>query len=214
MGGINKQFLPLGDSTVIGMSLSALQRCESIREIVVVTRAVDVSKVEKVAESLHISKLKCVTVGGATRQDSVLNGCKEVSSDTEFIAIHDGARPLVLPSDIEECIENARIHGGSTLGVPVKDTIKVVQSGMIVDTPNRSSLFITQTPQTFRKDVYFKGIEHAKNNHLNFTDDCQLVESIGVKVFMTVGHYSNVKITTPEDIPFAETLLKGLIENV
>jgi 2-C-methyl-D-erythritol 4-phosphate cytidylyltransferase len=98
--------------------------------------------------------------------------------------------------------------------VPVKDTIKVVQNGMIVDTPNRSSLFITQTPQTFKKDIYFNGVEHAKSNNLNFTDDCQLVENIGINVFMTVGHYSNIKITTPEDIPFAETLLKGLIDNV
>jgi 2-C-methyl-D-erythritol 4-phosphate cytidylyltransferase len=196
------------------MSLSALQCCESIREIVVVTRDSDISQVESIAKSLNISKLKCVTVGGATRQESVLNGCKEVSSDTNLITIHDGARPLVLPVDIEQCIENARRYGGSTLGVPVKDTIKVVQNGMIVDTPNRSSLFITQTPQTFKKDIYFNGVEHAKSNNLNFTDDCQLVESIGINVFMTVGHYSNIKITTPEDIPFAETLLKGLIDNV
>lgn len=212
MSGVNKQFLPLGNSTVIGMSLTALQNCPSIKEIVVVTKLEDISKVKNIADSLNIFKLKSIVIGGNTRQESVLNGLKEISSDTTLISIHDGARPLVTPTDIESCIGNARIYGGATLGVPVKDTIKVVENGLITDTPNRSMLYITQTPQTFKKDIYFKGVEYANKKHLNFTDDCQLVESIGVKVFMTIGHYSNIKITTPEDIQLAETLLKGLIE--
>lgn len=212
MGGVNKQFLSLGNSTVIGLSLTALQVCSSVKEIIVVTKLEDIPKVRTIADSQNISKLKSITVGGNTRQESVLNGLKEISSDTTLISIHDGARPLVTPIDIESCIHDARIHGGATLGVPVKDTIKVVRNGVITDTPNRSMLYITQTPQTFKKDIYFKGIEYANKNHLDFTDDCQLVESIGIKVFMTMGRYSNIKITTPEDIQLAETLLKGLIE--
>lgn len=209
MGGVNKQFLPLGSSNVVGMSMSKLQSCPSIKEIIVVARSQDIPTINDIAIQLNISKLKAVTVGGNTRQDSVLNGFKLVSTDTELVTIHDGARPLVIMEDIEKSIQDARTHGGATLGVPVKDTIKVVNDNFIVDTPNRQTLYITQTPQTFKKSIYCEGLEHAKKNNLNFTDDCQLVESIGCRVFMTLGHYSNIKITTPEDIQVAENILKG-----
>lgn len=209
MGGVNKQFLKLGNSTVIGMSLKAFQDCESVSEIIVVTKLDDISKVETIAKDLNITKLKSVTVGGNTRQESVLNGCKKVSQDTSLITIHDGARPLVLVEDIEKCIANARVYGGATLGVPVKDTIKVVNDNLITDTPYRPSLYITQTPQTFKKSIYFRGVEFAERNNLDFTDDCQLVEAMGYKIYMTTGNYSNIKITTPEDIHIAEILLKN-----
>ena len=213
MKGINKQFLKLGDTTVIGMSMKAFQECESIKEIVVVTKIDDVEKVKKVAKDLNVTKLKSVTIGGSTRQESVINGCRKVSEDTSLITIHDGARPLILSQDIEKCISNARVYGGATLGVPVKDTIKVVNDNLIVDTPYRPSLYITQTPQTFKKSIYFRGVEFAERNHLDFTDDCQLAEAMGYKVYMTTGHYSNIKITTPEDISIAEILLKRLVDN-
>lgn len=209
MGGVNKQFLKLGNFTVIGMSLKAFQDCESVSEIIVVTKLDDISKVETIAKDLNITKLKSVTVGGNTRQESVLNGCKKVSQDTSLITIHDGARPLVLVEDIEKCIANARVYGGATLGVPVKDTIKVVNDNLITDTPYRPSLYITQTPQTFKKSIYFRGVEFAERNNLDFTDDCQLVEAMGYKIYMTTGNYSNIKITTPEDIHIAEILLKN-----
>lgn len=210
MGGINKQFLSLGNSTVIGLSMKALQECESIKEIILVTKQEDIQRVKEIAQSLDITKLKDIVIGGNTRQESVLNGCKKLSKDTQLIAIHDGARPLVISQDVENCISNARVYNGSTLGVPVKDTIKVVEDNLIKDTPHRPSLYITQTPQVFKKSIYFRGVEFAQRNSLDFTDDCQLVEAMGYKVYMTVGHYSNIKITTPEDIDIAEILLKGL----
>ena len=92
--------------------------------------------------------------------------------------------------------------------MPVKDTIKTVDGGLIVDTPPRSSLYITQTPQIFKRNLYFEGIDFALEHSLDFTDDCQLVEAIGGKVAMTVGDYTNIKITTPGDIAIAEVLLK------
>lgn len=90
----------------------------------------------------------------------------------------------------------------------MKDTIKVVDDGLITDTPPRKSLYITQTPQIFKKKLYFEGIDFALEHNLDFTDDCQLVEAIGGKVYMTTGDYTNIKITTPEDIKLAETLLE------
>lgn len=207
MGGINKILLPLGKSTVIGNTMLAFQNTESIKEIIIVSRPQDFDAIKSEAEKLGISKLKMCVEGGSTRQESVSNGVKHVSRDTDFIAVHDGARPLVKPEHIENVIKDASVFGSATLGVAVKDTIKVVSDGLIVDTPYRPSLYITQTPQVFRKKIYFEGIDFALEHGLDFTDDCQLVEAIGYKVYMTAGDYTNIKITTPEDIKIAEVLL-------
>lgn len=207
MQGVNKILLPLGDKLVIGVTMSAFQNCESVREIVIVAREQDIPEIKAEAERIGITKLAACTTGGATRQESVINGIRCISKETEMVAIHDGARPLVKPEHIEKAIKDARIFGGATLGVPVKDTIKTVDDGIITDTPPRSSLYITQTPQVFKRKLYFEGIDFALEHNLDFTDDCQLVEAIGGKVYMTVGDYTNIKITTPEDIKLAEIML-------
>ncbi len=208
MGGVNKILLPLGERLVIGITMQAFQACESVKEIIIVARECDIPAIRAEAESAGITKLKECTVGGDTRQQSVINGIRCISKDTELVAVHDGARPLVKPEHIEKAIKDALVFGGATLGVPVKDTIKVVDDGLITDTPPRNSLYITQTPQNFKKKLYFEGIDFALEHNLDFTDDCQLVEAIGGKVYMTTGDYTNIKITTPEDIKLAETLLE------
>lgn len=208
MGGVNKILLPLGDRKVIGVTMQAFQSCESVYEIIIVAREDDIPAIQAEAEAAGITKLAACTTGGATRQESVINGIRKISKETEFVAVHDGARPLVKPEHIEKVIKDASVFGGATLGVPVKDTIKTVDGGLIIDTPPRSSLYITQTPQIFKRDLYFEGIDFALEHGLDFTDDCQLVEAIGGKVAMTVGDYTNIKITTPEDIDIAEVLLR------
>lgn len=208
MQGVNKILMPLGKTNVIGNTLLAFEGCESVKDIVIVCRESDKEEIRKTAESLGISKLHSFANGGETRQKSVVNGLRKIASDTEMIAIHDGARPLVKPEHIERVIKDASVFGGATLGVPVKDTIKVVCDGLIDDTPARSSLYITQTPQIFKRRLYFEGVDFAEEHGLDFTDDCQLIEAIGTKVYMTIGDYKNIKITTPEDIDIAEVLLK------
>ena len=208
MGGVNKILLPLGDRKVIGVTMQAFQSCESVYEIIIVAREDDIPAIQAEAEAAGITKLAACTTGGATRQGSVINGIRKISKETELVAVHDGARPLVKPEHIERVIKDASVFGGATLGVPVKDTIKTVDGGLIIDTPPRSSLYITQTPQIFKRDLYFEGIDFALEHGLDFTDDCQLVEAIGGKVAMTVGDYTNIKITTPEDIDIAEVLLR------
>ena len=207
MGGVNKILLPLGDRKVIGVTMQAFQACDSVSEIIIVAREDDIPAIQAEAEAAGITKLAACTTGGATRQESVINGIKKISKETQLVAVHDGARPLVKPEYIEKVIKDASVFGGATLGVPVKDTIKAVDGGLIIDTPPRSSLYITQTPQIFKRDLYFEGIDFALEHGLDFTDDCQLVEAIGGKVAMTVGDYTNIKITTPEDIDIAEVLL-------
>ena len=207
MGGVNKILLPLGDRLVIGVTMQAFQKCESVSEIIIVARKADIPAIRAEAEAAGITKLKECTTGGDTRQASVINGVRCISKGTELIAVHDGARPLVKPEHIELTIKDASVFGGATLGVPVKDTIKTVSDGLITDTPPRKYLYITQTPQVFRRDLYFEGIDFALEHGLDFTDDCQLVEAIGGKVAMTTGDYTNIKITTPEDIKLAEVML-------
>jgi len=208
MGGVNKILLPLGDRLVIGVTMQAFQKCESVSEIVIVARESDIPAIKSEAEAAGITKLAACTTGGSTRQESVINGIKMISKEAELVAVHDGARPLVKPEHIEKVIRDASVFGGATLGVPVKDTIKTVDDGLITDTPPRSSLYITQTPQIFKRSLYFEGIDFALEHGLDFTDDCQLVEAIGGKVAMTTGDYTNIKITTPEDIKLAEVLMK------
>lgn len=207
MNGVNKILLPLGESNVIGCTLSAFQKCGSIEDIVVVCREQDREEIQKTADKLGITKLHEFAQGGSTRQQSVINGLRRISADTEMIAVHDGARPLIKPEHIEKTIKDASVFGGAVLGVPVKDTIKVVRDGLIEDTPHRPSLYITQTPQIFKRRLYFEGVDFALEHELDFTDDCQLIEAVGIKVCMTVGDYTNIKITTPEDIKIAQLLL-------
>ena len=207
MQGVNKILLPLGKTNVIGCTLTAFQKCESITDIVVVCRSQDEEEIRKTADSLGITKLHGFAQGGSTRQQSVINGLRKISPDTEMIAVHDGARPLVNPAHIEKTIKDASVFGGAVLGVPVKDTIKIVHDGLIEDTPHRPSLYITQTPQVFKRRLYFEGVDFALEHELDFTDDCQLMEAIGVKVCMTTGDYKNIKITTPEDLKVAEAFV-------
>ena len=207
MGGVNKILLPLGDTVVIGVTLRAFEKADSIKEIIVVCKADDAEKIRQEAERIGIKKPLKFAEGGATRQQSVINGIRCICAETQLLAIHDGARPLVKTEHIEAVIKDAGVFGGATLGVPVKDTIKVVDDGLITDTPARSTLYITQTPQVFKRRLYFEGVDFALEHELDFTDDCQLAEAIGGKVYMTIGDYTNIKITTPEDIKIAETIL-------
>ena len=207
MGGeVSKILLPLGERLVIGVTMLAFERCEYVSEIVISARQQDIPAIKQEAESAGIKKLRAVVKGGQTRQQSVINGLREISKETEFVAIHDGARPLVKPDDIARTIKDASVFGGAVLGVPVKDTIKTVEDGLVVDTPPRKFLYITQTPQVFRKKLYYEGVDFALEHGLDFTDDCQLAEAVGGKIFMTQGDYTNIKITTPEDIDIANLL--------
>ncbi len=206
MGGVNKILMPLNSSTVIGVCLSKFQECPDVAEIIIVTKQENFQPIQEIAENLNITKLSHITEGGDTRQKSVMQGLKLVSKDSAYIAVHDGARPLVKTEHISKVIQDARVFGGATLGVPVKDTIKTVDDGLITDTPPRASLWITQTPQVFKKRLYFEAVDFALEHNLDFTDDCQLVEAVGGKICMTRGDYTNIKITTPEDIQIAEVL--------
>ncbi|MBP0957246.1 MAG: 2-C-methyl-D-erythritol 4-phosphate cytidylyltransferase [Oscillospiraceae bacterium] len=207
MEGINKQLALLGGVPVIARSMMVFQGLEEVGEIIVSARPEDMDTIENIAMIYGISKFAGCAEGGETRQQSVVNALKRVSKETSLIAVHDGARPLVKAEFIKQCIRDASIFGGAALAVPVKDTIKQAEGGFVTDTPDRSRLFITQTPQIFKKKLYFDGVNFAADHELDFTDDCQLAEAVGGKIHLTVSDYRNIKITTPEDMAIAEAIL-------
>jgi len=210
MGGEDKIFLPVSGIPVVARSLLAFENCEDISEIVVVTKENSIKKIRELAEEYGINKLKAVVSGGATRAESVRNGVEAVSENADFVAIHDGARPLVLPEDISRCAHDAFHCGGAVLAVPVTDTIKYgKKNGFVEYTPAREKLFAAQTPQIFDINVYKSAMERAFRELSDWTDDSRIFENDARKVFLTPGKRYNIKITSPEDILIAEALLKG-----
>ena len=171
MCGVNKILAPLGERLVIGITMQKFEACESVKEIIVVARETDIPAIEAEAKAAGITKLTACVTGGSTRQKSVINGIRCISSDTDLISVHDGARPLIKPEHIEKVIKDASVFGGAALGVQVKDTIKMVEDGLITDTPPRKFLYITQTPQIFKRRLYFEGVDFALEHDLDFTDD-------------------------------------------
>lgn len=203
MKSIDKQLALINSIPVIIKAIMAFETCSSVLDIIVVTTIEKIPIINSLLSEYNINKVQAVIVGDKTRQASVLCGLNSVSKESKFIGIHDGARPLIAPCHIENVIKDARVFGGATLGVPIKDTIKIVNDGLIVDTPDRSKIYTIQTPQVFKKSIYYDAVNFALANNLDFTDDCQLVEAMGIKICLTAGSYKNIKITTPEDLIFA-----------
>lgn len=205
--GTPKQLLPLGDRPVIAHTLSVFERTACIDEIVLVAREDDIPALRVIADTYGIHKLTSIVVGGADRQQSVSNGVHACSNAAVF-AIHDGARPLVRPEDIEAVVDAALHDGAAALAVRVKDTIKIADAdGFICDTPDRATLWSVQTPQVFERTAYLEALAAAEQRGVTYTDDCQLLEAAGKAVRLVEGSYTNLKITTPEDITVAEGLL-------
>ncbi|MBR5203060.1 MAG: 2-C-methyl-D-erythritol 4-phosphate cytidylyltransferase [Clostridia bacterium] len=208
MGGINKQFLEINGVPVLVHTLQVFDESDHIDEIVVVTRESDIEDVKALITSHNINKVSKVVKGGETRQISVLNGVVSTSDDADYVAIHDGARPLVTTKVIDDTLEQAILYGAAATGVRVKDTVKQVNDkNDIVATPDRSYLRFIQTPQIFDKSLYIDAVNTVENSK-DFTDDCMLIEAYGQIVRFVDGDYENIKITTPEDVELAESYLK------
>lgn len=201
----SKLLLKINGKTVLERSVNAFLNISDVDEVIVVAREKDIPAFSDILTNERVS----FVVGGDTRQQSVMNAL-DVIDDCELIIIHDGARPLIKSEDIENTIRAAKENKAAAVGVFVKDTVKVVdKNGFVVSTPDRSTLFAVQTPQIFDFELYRKAAQNAREKGFDFTDDCQLVESFNQKVKTVVGSYSNIKITTPDDIVLAENLLKN-----
>lgn len=210
----NKQFIELNSLPVIIRTLSVFEKDADCVEIILVINEKEREQFRELLEKYNIQKVKKLVSGGLERQHSVYNGLKEIKDDG-IVLIHDGARPFVRHNTIRKLVEKAYIEGAATVAVPVKDTIKRVRDMEVIDTVERSSLWAVQTPQAFRLSVILKAHEAAVKDQFLGTDDASLVERIGGKVCIVQGEYSNIKLTTPDDLIFAQAILEnkgGVIE--
>lgn len=206
---ISKQFLPLGGKEILAHTVERFERAADIRDIILVTGMDSIEDVQDMAKAYDWKKITGIATGGRERQDSVRNGLRLVSADTEIVLIHDGVRPFVTEDMLHLSIETALEMGACAAGVPAKDTIKVCNGKNIaVATPERSTLWQIQTPQTFRRDLIITAYETAEKDGFVGTDDASLAEHCGYPVKVIMGSYRNIKITTREDLLIGEAFLK------
>ncbi len=205
---INKLFLEIDEIPVIAYTLSALQNCAEINEIIISAREEDIIFLSKVVETYAISKTKTIVKGGATRGESVLCASRELNPDTDFVIVHDAARPLVTDEIIERTLSAAVSFGAAACGVKPKCTLKSVDADVITSTIDREKTIEIQTPQIFSMELFNKMYSMDIETIKNATDDCVLAEISGASVHVTEGSYKNIKITTPEDIEIAEMLIR------
>lgn len=210
MGGVDKQMLKIADTPVVIRSINAFAELDFIDSIVVVTKKESVLEIQNLIKEYNAQKVTDIVEGGDSRAQSVINGLTALPTDTEIVLIHDGARPLVTSDIINRVKEAAKLYGGATCVVPLKDTVKIIDEiGKVVSTPKRSSLAAVQTPQAFKLSKLKNAIALFSGDLSEITDDCSFLELVGEDVYTVEGSYENIKITTKEDIPQANEILKS-----
>ena len=207
-GGRSKVLEELEGRPALCRSLEVLDRCPLIGEICLVCREQDRGDMLPLTSGLNTPVR--VVPGGAQRQDSVEQGVEALTGPWEYVAIHDGARPLVTEEVLAAVCRDAMAHGAATAAVPSKDTCKLAdEAGFVAATPARDRLWAVQTPQAFSLALYREALGKARAAGQSYTDDCQLIEAAGGKVKLTMGDYRNIKLTTPEDLLAARAYLGG-----
>ena len=206
MGGIDKVMVPLQGEPMVLRTIRQFQDCDAIREIVVVTRPDLIVPIMSLVQGLD--KVKAVVAGGDSRQASVNLGLNALSDKVKLVAVHDGARPLITWQVIDRAVRAANSYGAAAPAIPVKDTIKAVQGGIVKETPDRKLLYAVQTPQVFDLALLRGALKKAQQDEAEVTDDCSAVERMGMSVKIVEGDERNLKITTPFDLKVAKMLLE------
>ena len=206
MGGTDKLSASLGGKPVLLRTLQVFQDCPCIDEIVVVVRQERIIGADALCRANDLDKVSAIVAGGETRAESVLAGLESANKKARLAAIHDGARPLVTREIIERTVHKAAQVGAAAPAIPLKDTIKRVGKGVVVETPPREELVGIQTPQVFDKDFIEGALFQALEQGILLTDDCSAAERLGMAVHLTEGSEKNVKITTPLDLALANLI--------
>jgi len=210
MEGKKKQFHLLTGKPILAHTLDKFETCPLIHSILLVVGEEDMDYcMNEIIEKYHYRKISQIVPGGKRRQDSVKNGIDALSKGVEVVVIHDGVRPFVTKAMIEESIHSAIRFGAVVVAMPVKETIKIAHlDGTVLKTLDRESLWQIQTPQTFQVHLIKEAYHKATEEGFIGTDDASLVERLGVKVHILPGSYTNIKITTKEDLMLAHLFLK------
>jgi 2-C-methyl-D-erythritol 4-phosphate cytidylyltransferase/2-C-methyl-D-erythritol 2,4-cyclodiphosphate synthase len=206
--GRPKALFPLAGKPLWARAADALAACRSVEWVLPVApaEALEMFRAEVLTPRAR-EKFLAPIAGGTERQDSMWAGLEALPAEAEAVAVHDAARPLVSPDDVERVIEAADAHGAALLAVPTSDTIKRVRAGRVLETPPRKECFAAQTPQVFRVELLRRAMEAAREDGFQGTDDAQIVERSGAPVHVVVGQHSNIKITYPGDLAVAERSL-------
>ncbi|NLL38006.1 MAG: 2-C-methyl-D-erythritol 4-phosphate cytidylyltransferase [Clostridiales bacterium] len=208
MEGTDKLLVSLGGIPVVLHSIRAFETNPFIDEIVVVTRPDLIVEIGGLCRSHSIEKVKSVIRGGDKRSQSVFRGIMELSDRAEYIAVHDGARPLVSEKVISNTVKAAYIYGCAIPAVSASDTIKTAENGKIMGTPERKKLYAAQTPQVFKSELIKAGLTRAQEEDIELTDDSMAVELLGAYIRIVEGSPENIKLTYPTDIITAEAILE------
>lgn len=205
----NKLFVEIKNKPILAYTLEVFNQCPQIDQIILVLNEKDLKLFqEKIEKKYHFKKNLLVVKGGKQRQDSVFEGLKKIDKSTLYIVIHDGSRPLITTRLINKAISDVQGTNGIVLGLPLVDTIKKVSENRIIEkTLNREKIWLTQTPQIFKKEIIIEAHRRAKKDKFQATDDAMLVERLGYKVKMLPGSSDNIKITNPEDLRLMEYIL-------
>lgn len=206
--GKTKQFMELDGLPVVARTLLVFDKSPYIDEIVIVSKENEIGLYAKLISQYGLKKIHRIVKGGSTRQESVLNGFKAISEKSDYVAIHDGVRCLITKNNVREVVKNAYAYGCACAATKSVDTVKIADSSaFITSTPDRSLIWNAQTPQVFKSDVYRACAYSAKKEGFTATDDCSLVEHYGFKIKLVDCGRTNVKITTREDLSFAEAII-------
>ncbi|WP_338450500.1 2-C-methyl-D-erythritol 4-phosphate cytidylyltransferase [Niallia oryzisoli] len=205
--GKNKLLLKLDGVPILIHTLKVFEDDESCSGVILAVNEEDEKEFNSLLSEYSIAKVIGIVPGGAERQYSIYNGIKALR-ENGIVLVHDGARPFIEKGQIHSLVTAAEQHGASILAVPVKDTVKKVKDHKVIETVERSSLWAVQTPQAFRMPLLLKAYELAEEEGFLGTDDASLVERMGHDVMIVEGNYDNIKLTTPEDLFFAETIIR------
>ncbi|MBN2356981.1 2-C-methyl-D-erythritol 4-phosphate cytidylyltransferase [candidate division KSB1 bacterium] len=199
-GTVSKQFYEIDGRPIIYYTLQKFQMCSMIDSIILILPESAIEEMQTSLKVWRMDKVGQIVAGGAERHHSVQNGLAALGEGVEWVAIHDGVRPLVTVAQIAAAIQAAQRHGAAILGVTPRDTIKEINHERVGATLQRQRLIQVQTPQAFSRDIIVRAYRQAfKSNHFS-TDDAALVERLGVPVAVVPGDYRNIKVTTPDDV--------------
>lgn len=208
---IPKQYLKLRGQEIASYSLMTFAKMPEVSEVVIVCDPSWRDVFQRCFPQLPKHVVFKWALPGAERQDSVFNGLQEINANSKLVAVHDSARPMITAADSLKCFLDASEVGAAVLGVQVKPTIKEVDKQLnVVKTLQRSKLWEVQTPQVIRPDLLRKGFEKVKAESLEVTDDVSIIEAMGLPVRITPGSYTNIKVTTPDDMQIAEKFLEEM----
>ena len=208
---VPKQFYEVFGKPLLYYTIKKFCDIKSIDEIILVVPCDYVVYTNDFVKALNLDKVTKITIGGATRQESVLNGIKETNKKCTFVAIHDGARPFIDKDAIKMCIQDAKKYGAAAVGKKCVDTLKKADDNLIIkETVNREEIWQINTPQIFKKDIILNAHTKAKDDNINATDDCALLERLGYEIKITPTEKNNLKITTYDDIKYMEAFLNGI----